>query len=113
MWVRGGPEHGAHNYPSLGQPPFFSQTKRFLGTALRIGRGVTQEDPTSPLIFNIAVYVVMIEVLEVFCGTQEARHGTGLVVGECNLFFYADGRRISGRDNIWVQDDMMVTVVMF
>ena len=33
--------------------------------------------------------------------------------GERNLVFYADDRRISGRDYNWVQDSLIVTVVMF
>ena len=41
------------------------------------GRVFTQGDPASPRIFNIAVDAVVREVLEVFCGPQEVRHGVG------------------------------------
>ena len=51
--------------------------------------------------------------MEVVCGTQEAQHGMGWVTGEFNLVFYADDVRILGRDNIWVQDALTVTVAMF
>ena len=33
--------------------------------------------------------------------------------GERNLVFYADDRRVVGRDHIWAQDALMVAVVMF
>ena len=33
--------------------------------------------------------------------------------GERNLIFYADDRRIGGRDHIWVQDALTVSVAMF
>ena len=37
----------------------------------------------------------------------------GWAEGETNIFFYADDRRIEGRDNTWVQDALTVTVAMF
>ena len=37
----------------------------------------------------------------------------GWVVGKRNLISYADDRRIGGRDHIWVQDALMVSVAMF
>ena len=52
-------------------------------------------------------------MLEVVCVPQEAHHGMGWATGECNLIFYADYRRIAGRDHIWVQDALMVTVEIF
>ena len=39
------------------------------------------DDPTSPMIFKIAVDVVVIVVLEVVCGPLEARHRMGWVAG--------------------------------
>ena len=33
--------------------------------------------------------------------------------GKRNLLFYADGGRISGREQIWVQDNLTISVVMF
>ena len=38
-----------------------------LGAAFGIGRGVTQGDPASPMIFNIVMDVVVREVLEGVC----------------------------------------------
>ena len=37
----------------------------------------------------------------------------GWASGEHNLIFYADGRRIGGRDHIWVQDALAVSVTVF
>ena len=37
----------------------------------------------------------------------------GWVAGKRNLLFYADKRRIGGRDHIWVQDAVMVSIAMF
>ena len=37
----------------------------------------------------------------------------GWAAGERNLFFYMDDGRIAGRDHIWVQNTLPVTVTMF
>ena len=49
---------------------FSPKAKRFLGTPLDMGRGVTQGYPASPMIFNIVVDAVVIATLEVVCGLQ-------------------------------------------
>ena len=92
---------------------FVPEAKRFLGTPFGTGRGVTQVYPMYPMIFNIVVDAVGRATLEVVCGPQEARHGMGWEAGESNLTFYADDGRIGGRDHIWVQDALMVSVAMF
>ena len=86
---------------------------KYLGTEIGTGRGVTQGEPTSPMIFNIVVDVVVHVVLEEVCSPQQAQHGMGWVSGERNPVFYADDRRISGRGHDWVQDTLMVMVTMF
>ena len=65
------------------------------------------------MIFNIVVDAVVQAVLDVVCGPQEAQHGLGWAVSERNLIFYADDGRIAGRDHMWVQDALSVTVEMF
>ena len=50
---------------------------RFVRMVFGIGRVVTQGDPAFPMVFNIMVDAVVIEVVEVVCGPQEARHGMG------------------------------------
>ena len=92
---------------------FVPKENSFLGTPFSTGRGFNQVDPASPMIFNIVVYVVVRATLEVVCGPKEARHGTGWVVGEKNLIFYADNGRIGGREHIWLQDALTVSVAMF
>ena len=77
------------------------------------GRGVTQGDPASPMIFNTVVDAVVRAVLGVVCGPHEARNGMGWASGERNLVFYADDGRIVGRDHIWVQDSLTMTVGVF
>ena len=72
-----------------------------------------QGDPASPMICNIVVDVVVRAVLGAVCGPHEARHKMGWALGERNLVFYKDYRRISVRDHIWVQDALTVTVAMF
>ena len=67
----------------------------------------------SPIFFNIVVGAVVRATLEVVCGPQESRYGMGWAAGKRNLIFYADVRRIGGRDHIWVQDDLTVSVEMF
>ena len=66
---------------------FVQKVSRFLG--MDLGKGVvsTQGDPASPMVFNTVVDAVVREVLEVFCGTQEAQHKMGWVAGERNLMF--------------------------
>ena len=65
------------------------------------------------MIFNIMVDVVVRPTLEVVCGPQEVWYGMGWAEGERNLIFYADDRRIGGTDHIWIQDALMVSVLMF
>ena len=45
---------------------------KFLRKDFRTGRGVTQGDPVSPMIFNIVVGAVVRAVLDVVCEPQEA-----------------------------------------
>ena len=100
----------AHHWDNL---MFVPKAKRFLGTLFGTGRGVMQGDPSSPTIFNIVVDTVVRSTLEIVCGPQEARHGMGWAVGELNLIFYADDGRSGGRDHIWIQDALNVSVAMF
>ena len=100
----------AHHWENLMVVP---KVKRFLGTPSSTVRVFTQRDPVSPMIFNIMVDAVVRLTLEVFCVPQEARHGMGSATGERNLIFYADNRSIGGREHIWVQDDLTVSVEMF
>ena len=92
---------------------FFLKANRFLGTPSSTGRVITQGYPVSPMIFNIVVEAVVKATLEVVCGPQEARHGMGWSAGKRSLIFYADNGMISGRDHIWVQDSLTVSVAMF
>ena len=63
------------------------KTGKFLRKAFRTGRGLTQGDPASPMIFNIVVDAVVRAVLDVVCGPQEALHGLGWAAGERNVVF--------------------------
>ena len=92
---------------------FVLKAKRFLGTPFGTGRGFMQGDLVSPIIFNIAADVVVRATLEVVCGPQESQHGMGWAAGERKLIFYAEDGRICGRDHIWVQDTLMVSVAVF
>ena len=91
---------------------FVLKVKRFQGTPFVTGRGVTPRAPPFPMIFNIVLDAVTRETLKVFCGPQEAWHEMGWAAGECNLIFYADDRKIGGRDHIWVQYALTVSVAM-
>ena len=87
----------SHHWDSL---LFVPKASRYLGMAFGTGRGFTQGDPTYPIIFNIVVDAVVRAVLEVVCGTQEARNGMGWTAGERNLVFYTDGGQILGISNL-------------
>ena len=54
---------------------------KFLRKAFGTGRGVTQVNPTSPMIFNVMVDAVERALLDEVFGPQEAQHGLGLTVG--------------------------------
>ena len=82
----------------------------FLGRPFGTGRGVTQGDPESPIIFNIVVDALLRAVLAEVCRPQEAHHGLGWVAVERSLVLYADDWRIMGRDPDWVQNSLPVTV---
>ena len=56
------------------------------------GRGVTQEDPVYPTLFNIIVYAVTRATLQEIFVTQESQHSFGWSDGEHNICFYADDR---------------------
>ena len=86
---------------------------RFLGKLFGTGIGITQGDPTSPMIFNIMVDAVARAVLSEVYGPPELQHSLGWSAGERNLVFYADDVRIAGQYHIWVQDALTVTVAMF
>ena len=100
----------AHRWDNLMLVP---KVKRFLGTTFRTGIEVTQGYPDPPMIFNIVVDAVLRATLEVVCAPQEAGHGMGWATGERKLKFYAENGRIGGRDHIWVQDALPVSVDMF
>ena len=100
----------AHHWDNL---MFVPKVKRFLWKPFSTGRGFMQGYPASPIIFNIVVDVVVRAVLEVVCGPQEAWHGMGWAVGDLRLIFYADNDSIGGRDHIWVQDALTVSVAIF
>ena len=91
---------------------FVPKAIRFLGKVFGTYRGVMEVHPASPMIFNIMVNLVVRAVLTVVCGPQEAHHGMGWVVGERNLVFYVDDGKIAVIYQIWVQDDLTVTVSM-
>ena len=74
---------------------------------------MTQGDLLSPTIFNILVDEVVRAALMEVCGTQESQHGFGWAVGEHNICFYADDRRIEGRNPIWVHTALTAMVIMF
>ena len=86
---------------------------RCYGRPFSTGRGVTQGDPVSPKLFNIIVDALVRAKLNKICGPQEAQHGFGWSAGEHNICLYADGRRIAGRDLIWVQTVLTTMVRMF
>ena len=90
-----------------------SKASKWLGTSFRTGRVVTQGYPSSPMILNIVVDVVVWVILDVVCSPQEAQHGMVWSVGDRNLPLYADDGRIAGWDHEWVQDMLMVTVALF
>ena len=98
-----------HHWDSL---IFVPKAKSFLGTPFGTGGGFTKGDPKSPMIFNIVVDTVVRAMLEVVCGTQEARYGIGGATGEQNPILYTDDGRIAGRDHIWLLDSLTVTVEM-
>ena len=50
----------------------FPKPGKFLGTEFGTRIEVTQGDPTSPMVFNIVVNVVVRAVLEVLCIPHEA-----------------------------------------
>ena len=60
---------------------------RFLGKTFGTGRGVTQGNPASPMIFHIMVDAVARAVLAEVCGPQEAQHGLVWMEGGRNIFF--------------------------
>ena len=74
---------------------------------------MTQGDPISLKIFNIVVDAVFrADILEL-CGRQESHHRFGWAVVEHKICFYADDRRIAGRNPFWVKISLTAMVIMF
>ena len=65
------------------------------------------------MIFNIVVYAVVWEVLDIVCSLQEAQHSMRWAYGEIKIVLYVDDGSIEGRDHEWVQDVLTVTVAIF
>ena len=96
-----------------GRQKIVPKTGRLLSKAFGTGHGVTQGNPASPMIFNIMVDTVVRAVLVEVCIPQESHFGLGWAAGERNFVLYADDRQIEGREHIWVQDALKVTLAMF
>ena len=58
-----------------------TKSEKYYGRPFSTGRGVTQEDPVSPALFNIIVDAAVREKLQEICGPQEVQHGFGWLVG--------------------------------
>ena len=86
---------------------------KFLGKYFCTGRGLKQGDPSSPMILNIMVDLVVRAVLDVVYRPQEDHHVLEWVAGKQNIIFYANDGRIAGRDHVWFQDAMLVMVAIF
>ena len=65
----------------------FTNMGKFLRKDFRTGRGVTQGEPASLMIFNIVVDSVVWAVLDVVCGPQEDQCGLEWAAGERKLVF--------------------------
>ena len=70
------------------------KTGKFLGKEFCTGRGLTQGDLASTMIFDMVVDSVVWGVLDVVYGSQEAQHGLGWLAGVKNLILYAGYGRI-------------------
>ena len=64
------------------------------------------------MIFNIVMDAVVRAELGVVRRPQEAQDGMGWAAGGRNLVFYADYGSIMGRNHIWAQDALTMTVTM-
>ena len=89
------------------------KARKHFGTLFRTDIGVTQGDPFSLMIFNIALEAVVMAVLVEVCGPQEAHHGFGWVVGHHNIVFYKNDGQIDVRNPIWVQKNLISMVRTF
>ena len=85
-----------------GQQRIVPNSGKFPGKDFQTGRGVTQGNTVSPMIFNIVVNAVVRAVLDVLCGPQEEQHGLGWADRDVTLVFYTDDGRIAGRAHEWV-----------
>ena len=108
--IRDGPENGTPHCSPLGQLTFCSKGEQVPRDGFWHRERSHARRLHIPHDMNIVVDAVARVLLEVVCGTQEARHKMGWAKGEWNLVFYVDGGRTEGKDHIWVQDALSVTV---
>ena len=76
-------------------------------------RGVTQEDPLSPTIFNVVVYVLVWYWVTVMMESSEEWNGRGQEGRHHNALFYADDGMVASPDPRWIQGDFGTLVGLF
>ena len=96
--IMDGSEPGPSTQELLEAAEDFPKSGKCLGKAFEIGRGITQDKPTSPIVSNIILDGLVRSVLDVVCSPQHAQHGMVWSTGRRNLVFYDDDGMIAGRD---------------
>ena len=81
-----------------GDQVFFLRQSGFYSGGIRVGRGVTQGDTDSPIIFNLIVDVVL------RCYSES---------GESTSSFYADDGLLENKDHITLQRDLDCVIELF
>ena len=79
-----------------GRQRIVAKTGTFLWKDFWTGRGVTQGNPASPMIFNIVMDAVVWAVLDVVCQHQDAQHVLVWAAGERNVIFMLEMARYRG-----------------
>jgi hypothetical protein len=82
---------------------FVARQAGYYGRPFRPGRGLTQGDPLSPLLFNIACDAVIRAWLQEVLPGADATPGIGGQIRDFIACFYADDGLVGARDADWLQ----------
>ena len=90
-----------------------ARARGYYGTAFKGGRGVTQDNPLSPTIFNVVVDAVVGHWVTGIIADAEARGGLGKEGRHQVALFYADNGMVALSDPQWIQGAFDTLVVLF
>jgi Reverse transcriptase (RNA-dependent DNA polymerase) len=92
---------------------FVARQAGYYGRPFQLGRGLTQGDPMSPILFNIVCDAIVRAWLKDVLPGSEATTGLGGRIRDFIACFYADDGMVGARDADWLEHSFGVLVGFF